>query len=30
MRPKGLTINPAAKVASVESKAAVGLVLGKN
>ena len=28
--PNGLTINPAAKVASVDSKAAVGLVLGKN
>ena len=28
--PKGLTIKPAAKVARVESNAAVGSVLGKN
>ena len=28
--PNGLTINPAANVASVESKAAVGSALGKN
>ena len=28
--PKGLTTNPAAKVASVDKKAAVGLSAGKN
>ena len=28
--PKGLTMKPAAKVARVDSNAAVGLVLGKN
>ena len=28
--PKGLTIKPAAKVASVDKSAAVGFVLGKN
>jgi hypothetical protein len=28
--PKGLTINPAAKVANVERNAAVGFVFGKN
>jgi hypothetical protein len=28
--PKGLTMKPAAKVANVESSAAVGFVFGKN